>query len=339
MRRTRDCTLNSQYLPASPFLSTPSSPWIWSSTLPAVFFVVFSSSPRWGEGCPLPLFPPITPTPSFPTPSFFPPCQVFIFRTSESFPSLWHLLSGIRKIFHFSFLDWGWRMRLPQERCLPFWRQSWLMSAQHWLCQWSMIRHSLCTKPFSWTIAFNLRKKLVGLTLPSAHASRMNESLEQLNNESKVTRQVGWGGDETTPLYPQSSFLPSGLFLQSPRVLVHWREGSIWAHQESGGYSIRAEEGNSKSKASEQPVKSQAGTGQGRAWSQTENVLLKSPTPKLNPSDHKNVHITDNCPCTRHSYLLQYLRHTSFFISTTILPGRHCYNPHFIEEEAEVQRG
>ena len=171
-------------------------------------------------------------------------------------------------------------MRLPQERCLPFWRQSWLMSVQHWLCQWAIIRHSLCTKPFSWTITFNLRKKLVGLTLPSSHARRMNQSLEQLNNKSKVTRQVGWGGNETTLLYSQSPFLTSEICLQGPWVLVHWRMGSIWANQDARGCSIWAEGGNSKRKASEWSVKSGAGKGQGRVWSQKENVLFKSPHSK-----------------------------------------------------------
>ena len=77
MRRTRDCILNSQYLPASPFLSTPSSPWIWSYTLPAVFFVVFSSSPSWGEGRPLPLISSYHPHPILPSTRFHSSLMLF----------------------------------------------------------------------------------------------------------------------------------------------------------------------------------------------------------------------------------------------------------------------
>ena len=62
MTRIRDLALKPQHFLASPFLSTPSSPWIWSYSLPAVFFVVSSSPPSWEEGLP-PLFPPITPLP------------------------------------------------------------------------------------------------------------------------------------------------------------------------------------------------------------------------------------------------------------------------------------
>lgn len=96
----------------------------------------------------------------------------------------------------------------------------------------------------------------MGLTLPPAHARRMNQSLEQLNNKSKVTRQVGWGGDETTPLYPQSSFLSSGLCLQGPRVLVHWRVGSIWANREP-----RAASGQREATARAERL-----SGQSRVW-------------------------------------------------------------------------
>lgn len=51
-KRLRDLSLKDQHLSATSLLSTPSSLWIWSYALPAVFFVVFSSPPSWAEGCP-----------------------------------------------------------------------------------------------------------------------------------------------------------------------------------------------------------------------------------------------------------------------------------------------
>lgn len=79
----------------------------------------------------------LSPCPSFP-PSFLPPllCQLFIFRTSKSFPSLPKPLTFTlwnQNIFYFSFPERGFWVRFPQGCCLPFWRQS--VGSRAGLCQ------------------------------------------------------------------------------------------------------------------------------------------------------------------------------------------------------------
>ena len=117
-----------------------------------------------------------------------------LFSETESFPSLWHLLFGIR-IFSISLsqsksVGWDFPGIMPallEVKCQG--RTGLCQLSTHRVSQQLLGTHC-APSPFSWTITFNPFKKPVELGLPSAYAGRVNQRLEELNNKSKVTRQV-----------------------------------------------------------------------------------------------------------------------------------------------------
>lgn len=65
-----------------------------------------------------------------------------------------------------------------------------------------------------------------------------------------------------------------------------------------------AASGQREATAREKHLSDQSRVGQAKVRGESDPrrkmCCSNPPTPKINLSDHKNVHITDNFPCTRH---------------------------------------